>query len=585
MKRYLALALGVLLLAAPGAFAQIRTGNIYGTASDAQGGVLPGVTVTLSGDMGTRTAVTSSQGEFRFLALDSGRYTLTLSLAGFSETVREIVVTTGENVNLPLTLKVAGVTETVEVMGETPLVDVKKRGTSTTMITDELQKMPNARDPWGVLKNVPGVTLDRVNIAGNENGQQANAGGQGLDRERQDVERRRPRGDRHDRDRRLADLLRLRRLPGDRGHDRRRRPPGPGGGHRHQPRHQARHQQVPRQRPGLPHPRRPAVEQPARRARGRPAAREPRRELPRQGRPHPADHRLRLRPRRPDPQGHALVLRELGQAGHPPRAPRSAPRTRRSSPPTTRSSTGRPPGTRWSRPSSSTGRRRSSAAAPAPASTSRPPSSGTRRTPTRRTGPTACGSSRSTRPSRPTSSCRRRPPTTTPASALFSRDQEQSYTYDYVQGETVGAYYDYFPVRPQKDLNADGSYFVAGPRGQPRAEVRLRLPRDHDVHELPLDRATSSSATSTARPTGRPGSTARAARARSASTSTSTWATCSPGTGSPSTSASASTSRRPRTRRPRRPRTRPSPTGSPRSSTRATRTTPSTGRTSRRGSA
>jgi hypothetical protein len=179
MKRYLAVALGLAWLAAPGAFAQIRTGNVYGTASDAQGGVLPGVTVTLSGEMGTRTAMTSSQGEFRFLALDSGRYTLTLSLAGFRETTREIVVTAGENVNLPLTLSLGGVAETVDVVGETPLVDVKKRGTSTTMVTNELQKVPNARDPWGVLKNVPGVTLDRMNIAGNENGQQANAGAKG----------------------------------------------------------------------------------------------------------------------------------------------------------------------------------------------------------------------------------------------------------------------------------------------------------------------------------------------------------------------------------------------------------------------
>jgi len=179
MKRYLAIALGVLLLAAPGAFAQIRTGNIYGTVADAQGGVLPGVTVTLSGELGTRTAVSSSQGEFRFLALDSGRYTLSVTLAGFATATREVVVTAGENVNLPFVLKVAGVQETVEVTGETPLVDVKKRGTSTTMITDELQKMPNARDPWGVRKNVPGVMLDRMNIAGNENGQQANAGAKG----------------------------------------------------------------------------------------------------------------------------------------------------------------------------------------------------------------------------------------------------------------------------------------------------------------------------------------------------------------------------------------------------------------------
>jgi hypothetical protein len=88
-------------------------------------------------------------------------------------------VTTAENLNLPFALKVAGVQETIEVTGEVPLVDVKKRGTSTTMLSDELQKMPNARDPWAVLKNVPGVTVDRVNIAGNNNGQQADAGSHG----------------------------------------------------------------------------------------------------------------------------------------------------------------------------------------------------------------------------------------------------------------------------------------------------------------------------------------------------------------------------------------------------------------------
>ena len=179
MKRNLVLALALLLAAAAGAVAQISTGNVYGKATDQQGAVLPGVTATLSGDFGTRSATTTSLGEFRFLNLDAGRYTLTLSMQGFATVKREVVVTSGENVNLPFALKIAGVQETVEVSGETPLVDVKKRGTSTTMIADELQKMPNARDPWGVLKNVPGVMLDRMNIAGNENGQQANAGAKG----------------------------------------------------------------------------------------------------------------------------------------------------------------------------------------------------------------------------------------------------------------------------------------------------------------------------------------------------------------------------------------------------------------------
>jgi ABC-type sugar transport system ATPase subunit len=80
-------------------------------------------------------------------------------------------LTVGENVALPFTLKVASMVETIEVVSATPLVDIKKRGTSTTMVSDELEKTPNSRDPWGVLKNVPGVVVDRVNIAGNNNGQ------------------------------------------------------------------------------------------------------------------------------------------------------------------------------------------------------------------------------------------------------------------------------------------------------------------------------------------------------------------------------------------------------------------------------
>jgi Carboxypeptidase regulatory-like domain/TonB-dependent Receptor Plug Domain len=178
MNRFLYLALGLLLAAAP-AFAQISTGNIYGTVTDEQGGVLPGVTVTLTGDFGTRGTTTSANGEFRFLALDNGTYKLTVALAGFGTAVRSVRVTTAENLNLPFALKVAGVQETIEVTGGVPLVDVKKRGTSTTMISDELQKVPNARDPWGILKNVPGVVVDRINIAGNNNGQQADAGGHG----------------------------------------------------------------------------------------------------------------------------------------------------------------------------------------------------------------------------------------------------------------------------------------------------------------------------------------------------------------------------------------------------------------------
>jgi hypothetical protein len=181
MKRTIGWTLAALLFAlAPAAWAQVATGNIYGTVTDEQGALLSGAAATLSGDFGTRTATTGANGEFRFLSLDTGEYKLTVALTGFGKAARQVRVTTGESLNLPFTLKVAAMEETIEVVGGTPLVDVKKRGTSTTMVSDELEKMPNARDPWGVLKNVPGVVVDRVNIAGNNNGQQAGFGGHGT---------------------------------------------------------------------------------------------------------------------------------------------------------------------------------------------------------------------------------------------------------------------------------------------------------------------------------------------------------------------------------------------------------------------
>jgi hypothetical protein len=179
MKRLLLLGLAFVLAAAPGAFAQISTGNIYGKVTDESGAVLPGAVVTLGGELGARSTTAGSQGEFRFLNLDKGRYSVTVNMAGFGVVTREVNVTTGENVTLDFGLKVAQVAEAVTVTAEASLVDLKKRGTSTTMTTEELQSVPNARDPWGVLKSVPGVLLDRINIAGNENGQQASVAGKG----------------------------------------------------------------------------------------------------------------------------------------------------------------------------------------------------------------------------------------------------------------------------------------------------------------------------------------------------------------------------------------------------------------------
>ena len=179
VKRAPGVALALLLAAAPAAWTQVATGNVYGTVADDSGAVLPGVSVTLSGPYGSRSTTTGGQGEFRFLNVDQGRYTIKTALTGFAGISQEITVNTGINVNLDFRMKVATVEETVTITAESPIVDVKKVGTATTITREEIASIPNSRDPWAMLRTVPGVILDRVNIGGNENGQQANFVGKG----------------------------------------------------------------------------------------------------------------------------------------------------------------------------------------------------------------------------------------------------------------------------------------------------------------------------------------------------------------------------------------------------------------------
>src|SRR5437899_1528806 len=134
MKRVIfVLVLMMLSLAtARAAFAQIQGGSISGIVKDEQGGVLPGATVTAQGLDATKTFVTEAAGQYRFLNLAPGPYKVTAALQGFTTMVREnVIVAVGRNVELPLSLKIASVAETITVNGDSPVIDTKATGTST----------------------------------------------------------------------------------------------------------------------------------------------------------------------------------------------------------------------------------------------------------------------------------------------------------------------------------------------------------------------------------------------------------------------------------------------------------------------
>ena len=115
MRRY-TIGAFVALLAAASLLAQSSVGIIRGTVKDQSGGVLPGATVRLShAPDADRTTITDAKGEFSFVALPPGRYTITVALSGFTEVTRQVAVQAGAVVRLSLELRVGAVTESVAV--------------------------------------------------------------------------------------------------------------------------------------------------------------------------------------------------------------------------------------------------------------------------------------------------------------------------------------------------------------------------------------------------------------------------------------------------------------------------------------
>ncbi len=177
MRRYrwlppTAIALTLLLGTVSPTMAQEETGNLFVVVMDADEARLPGVTVELTGYGAPRLMVTNTAGEARFLGLDPGSYALRASLEGFSTLeYPSIDIRVARSTSLEL-LMTAAVGEVITVTSESPLLDERKVTQGTTVSQIELEKIPTARDPWSLLTQTPAVLTDRINVGGNESGQQ-----------------------------------------------------------------------------------------------------------------------------------------------------------------------------------------------------------------------------------------------------------------------------------------------------------------------------------------------------------------------------------------------------------------------------
>jgi Carboxypeptidase regulatory-like domain/TonB-dependent Receptor Plug Domain len=169
-------------LVAVSAFGQasLATGNIFGKVLDSSGAGLPGVTVTLTGGGAPQTVVTDADGDFRFISLSPGTYSVKAELAGMGTATRSgVTVNIGRNADISLTLN-PSVSQTITVTAEAPLLDTRRTGTGATVTEVELEEVPSARDPWVILQQVPGVLMDRINVGGNESGQQSGFVSKGI---------------------------------------------------------------------------------------------------------------------------------------------------------------------------------------------------------------------------------------------------------------------------------------------------------------------------------------------------------------------------------------------------------------------
>ena len=165
--------LGCLLLLPAGAAAQSA---IAGQVTDNTGGVLPGVTVEGASPAlieGSRIAVTDGEGRYNIDNLRPGTYAVTFSLPGFGTVIRdEIVLTANFTAPVNVVLSVGSIEESVTVSGESPVVDVQRVGRTQVMTRELIESVPTGRSIWSIGQTIPGVTMSRPDVGGNQTTQQ-----------------------------------------------------------------------------------------------------------------------------------------------------------------------------------------------------------------------------------------------------------------------------------------------------------------------------------------------------------------------------------------------------------------------------
>lgn len=143
-------------------------GQIQGTVTDTQRGVLPGVALTLRNiDTGVvRTTASEANGTYRFAGLQPGAYEMQVELQGFATVaVDRLTVTIGLALQQDVSLQVQALQETITVSGVAPVIEVTKAEIAQVITQEQIDTLPMAdRQPASLVLLLPGTNMDNTQV-------------------------------------------------------------------------------------------------------------------------------------------------------------------------------------------------------------------------------------------------------------------------------------------------------------------------------------------------------------------------------------------------------------------------------------
>ena len=150
-----------------------QSASLVGKVTDESGGAMPGVTVTVKSpqlQVPQMTAVTGIDGDYRVLELPPGTYSIAFELSGFQTQLRtDVHLTVGLAGKVDVVMKIGALSETIQVSGQSPVVDTVNVTGQTTLMQDQLRTIPMGGTMQEMLPLAAGVSMQSKPDVGDSN--------------------------------------------------------------------------------------------------------------------------------------------------------------------------------------------------------------------------------------------------------------------------------------------------------------------------------------------------------------------------------------------------------------------------------